>query len=268
VTEPKPESSPARTTTDWSKLLTGITALVGATATLLAAANTFVGLNRKTAAPIAATAASTQTPVPTPPLVSAQTVAPAVTGAQSLILMEDSFGGSQTGWDIGQDSDAEWGYDGGKYIIVVRSPELFIWANPTKRHDWANLVLVVEAQRLSGPLDNEYGVLVRYVDRGNFYYFGVSSDGHYVVQMLHNDEWTTLVPWTASEHVKMEAGTNLLRVECQGPRMRFFVNDKLLTAVEDKTFLSGSVGLAAGTMSEPGVAVGFDNLLVRALPEE
>jgi hypothetical protein len=48
----------------------------------------------------------------------------------------------------------------------------------------------------------------------------------------------------------------------------FFVNDKLLAAIEDDAFTSGSIGLGSNTpVDETGVVVHFDNPLGRALPE-
>lgn len=118
---------------------------------------------------------------------------------------------------------------------------------------------------MAGPFDNQYGLLVRYVDRANFYAFWISSDGMYAVQKLLSDDWVDLVEWTESPVVREGDRTNILRVECEGSEIRFVVNDELLTAVEDSSFAMGDVGLAAGSFDEPGVVVHFDNLLVRPL---
>jgi len=216
------------------------------------------------------TAMPTHTAVPTvaPSATPAPTATPKAAVGPAQVLLEDNFGDPNSGWDSGKDTDAEWGYRNGVYRIAIWTQDMFVWANTSQRHDWDNLVIIVEAQRTEGPVDNEYGVLVRYVDRGNFYFFGVSSDGMYHVQMMRNDEWNDLVEWTPSDAVRQNEGTNVLRVECQGQNMRFFVNDKLLTMVQDDNFPSGNVGFGASTpVEETGVVVHFDNLLVRALPE-
>jgi hypothetical protein len=183
------------------------------------------------------------------------------------VLLEDTFSDSQSGWDSGADIDAEWGYADGQYRIAVHGPDLVVWGNPIERHDWDDFVMLVDVPRAEGPLDNLFGVVVRMVDRGNYYLFSISSDGMYSVQRLRNDEWQDLVLWTPSDLVRQGGAPNQLRVECRGTLMRFFVNEKLLTSVEDDIFYSGNVGLAAGSFTEGGVVVYFDNVLVRPLPK-
>ncbi len=178
--------------------------------------------------------------------------------------LEDDFSDPQSGWEAGADADGEWGYKDGVYRIAVDVPDLAIWANTRQREDWSDLVVEVDAYRAAGPLDNQYGVVVRYRDRANFYLFSVASDGLYSVQMLRGDQWIDLHPWTVSQAIRGESGVNALRVECQGSAMRFFANGEFLTEVVDTTFPSGSVGLLAGSFAEGGVVVDFDNLVVQA----
>ncbi len=119
---------------------------------------------------------------------------------------------------------------------------------------------------MAGPLDNEYGVLIRYQsDSDEFYLFAVSSDGFYSVQKYQNDEWTMLVKWLASSAIRQGDAVNRLRVTAQGPEMRFYANGELLAQVRDASFRSGNVGLLASTSDQAGVVIAFDNLRVRPL---
>jgi hypothetical protein len=206
-----------------------------------------------------------EVPSPTP----TSTLAPATipiratdTPSEAVLLLEDNFSDPQSGWDRRSDADAEWDYRDGEYRIAVFTPDLAVWSNTSEQHDWADLVMTVEARRVEGPLDNQYGVIVRYQDQSNFYLFSISSDGMFTVQMLRDDEWIDLVTWTASEAVRPGEETNTLRVECDGTHMRFLVNEELLTEGEDDTFASGSVGLMAGSFAEGNMVVHFDNLVV------
>ena len=247
---------------DRTKTLTSVAALVGAIATLLTALNAIGLLGGHPEAPTP-TALPSQTPLastkapPTP----APTPSPAsVTG-----ILEDNFANSDSGWESGADSDAEWGYVDGEYRLAVLTPDITAWANLVERREWDDMTMIAEARRVAGPDDNAYGLIVRYVDRGNFYFFAVASDGHYAVLMLRNDEWCDLASWAPSDVVRLGESTNLLRVECRGPYFRFYVNDQLLADIEDDTFHSGTVGLGASSYDEGGVEVRFDNLLVRPI---
>ena len=235
---------------DWSKILTAGGGLIAAFAALLTALNAIGVIGRQAASPTATPVVPRETP----------------TATALLVRVEDDFSDPTTGWDIGADSDAEWGYQDGEYRILVHSTELVVWANPHERYDLANLAVVVEARSVSGPVDNEYGVIIRYVDRSNYYLFTVSSDGMCNVRRIREDVWYTLEPWAPSSAVRQGQATNLLRVEARGTEFKFFANDELLTTVKDATFASGSFGLAASTFAEGEVQVRFDNLLVRELP--
>ena len=240
MSEPKPDSKSIWS--DLPKLLTAVGSIIAATAALLTALHG-VGVLRPKPTALPATS----------------------TPGSGAVLLEDSFRDATSGWDVGADNEAEWTYLDGEYRIAVRVPDVAVFSTPDQTYDWRDVAIVVEARRVSGPADNEYGVLARYQDRGNFYFFGLGSDGTYCVQMLRNDEWRDLVPWTESELVGQNDATNVLRVECRGANMRFYVNDKLLTVVEDYTLPSGTIGLLAGAFEEGGVVIHFDSLLVRRL---
>jgi len=235
---------------------------VGAVATLLTALNAVGLLGSDSAAPTpTALLSRTSLPSPTQSPTPRPTSSPTVTTR----LLEDNFADSDSGWESGADIDAEWGYVDGEYHVTVLTPDITAWANLVERREWDDMTMIAEARRVAGPDDNAYGLIVRYVDRGNYYLFAVASDGQYAVLMLRNDEWYDLAPWTPSEVVRLGESTNLLRVECRGPYFRFYVNDELLADIEDDTFHSGSVGLAASSYDEGGVEVRFDNLLVRPI---
>jgi hypothetical protein len=247
---------------DRTKTLTSVAALVGAIATPLTALNAVGLLGGHSAAPTA-TALPSRSSLPS--TTESPTRPPTPSPTSTTMLLEDNFADSDSGWESGADSDAEWGYVDGAYRLAVLTPEITAWANLVERREWDDMTVIAEARPVAGPDDNAYGLIIRYVDRGNFYFFAVASDGHYAVLMLRNDEWYDLASWTPSDVVRLGESTNLLRVECRGPYFRCYVNDKLLADIEDDTFHSGSVGLCASSCDEGGVEVRFDNLLVRPI---
>jgi hypothetical protein len=238
---------------DWAKTL----APIGGVVTAFALVTALGGLTGGCTAPPAP--AATATPVFAP-----STSVPTSAQVGLVNVLADDFDDPQSGWETGGDADGQWGYKRGVYRIAVDVPDLAIWANRRQSDEWADAVVEIEAYRTSGPIDNQYGVIVRYRDNGNFYLFSVSSDGLYSVQMLRNDQWIDLQPWTISEAVRQESGVNVLRVECQGSLMRFFINDQYVAEVEDSTFASGSMALLAGSFAEGGVVVHFDSIRVQA----
>jgi hypothetical protein len=288
--ESQPESNPSGARSFWSTLpgvLTAVGGIIAGTAALLTALVSAGVLDGKptatpvpvvtaTAAPPTATAFALEPTAPTSaitPLVtltSSASAAPSATAplAASDVLMADDFSDLHNNWFSEVTEQSDKGYEDGEFRLTVYQPEFSTWSYPDPPRDFADFALEVDARRVSGPLDNEFGVLVRYQpDTDEFYLFAISSNGFYSVQKYQANEWQKLVDWTESAAILQGEDVNRLRVTGQGDKLRFFVNGEPLTQVEDASFRSGSVGLLATANEKGGVAVAFDNLRVRSLAE-
>ena len=174
------------------------------------------------------------------------------------LLFEDEFSDETSGWLEATDVEASQGYRNDQLFFEVRAPDLIAWDNPGC--NFQDFVLEVEARQVSGALENSFGVLLRYIDDGNFYRFDLTGDGYYAVSKSEYREWNILVDWQESAHVKPLGEVNLIKVVCQGPRMTFYVNGQELVSVEDSSFERGDVGLFASTFANPNIEAEFDNL--------
>ena len=288
--ESQPGSNASAVKSFWSTLpgvLTAVGGIIAGTAALLTALVSagVVGGKPTPPPPPAATATAVPAPVtadvldpsatiiaftPQATAVSSPSVAPlAITpGPSNDVLMEDEFSSPRNAWLSEVTEQAEKSYEDGEFRITVYQPEYSTWSYPDPPRDFADFALEVDARRVSGPLSNEFGVLVRHQpETDEFYLFAISSDGFYAVEKYQAGAWHQLVEWTESEAILQGEAMNRLRVTGQGAKMRFFVNGEPLSQVEDASFRSGSVGLLASTAEKGGVAVAFDNLRVRPLAE-
>jgi hypothetical protein len=288
--ESQPESNPSGAKSFWSTLpgvLTAVGGIIAGTAALLTAlVSAGVLGGTPTATPIPVVTATAALPIATafiveptaptaavtPPVTvtSLPSVAPSVTApvAASDMLMTDDFSDLHNNWFSEVTEQSDKGYEDGEFRLTMYQPEYSTWSYPDPPRDFADFALEVDARRVSGPLDNEFGVLVRYQpETDEFYLFAISSDGFYSVQKYQAGEWQQLVKWTESTAIQQGEAVNRLRVTAQGDKMRLFVNGEPLGQVEDASFRSGSVGLIASTGDKGGVAVAFDNLRVRPLAE-
>ena len=289
MSDTPPESNPPSSQSFWTTLpgvLTAVGGLIAGIAALLTALVSAGVLGGKptpspvpvvvATAPPTATAfvpeptATTRAITPQVTAVSLPSVAPSATTPVPAndVLMADDFSSPRNAWLSEVTEQAEKGYEDGEFHITVYQPEYSTWSYPNPPRNFADFALEVDARRVSGPLDNEFGVLVRYQpDTDAFYFFAISSDGFYSVQKYQADEWQQLVKWTESAAIRRGDAVNRLRVTGQGAKMRFFVNGEPLTQVQDAGFRSGSVGLLASANEKGGVAIAFDNLRVRPLTE-
>ena len=124
------------------------------------------------------------------------------------------------------------------------------------------MAIDVDAHRVSGPDDNQYGLFCRFQDEGNYYEFDISGDGYYAIFLRQGGEYRTLASWTATKAINQGQASNHLSVLCEGDRLGMWINGEFVAEVFDDTFSEGEIALIAGSIDEPDVLVAFDNLRV------
>lgn len=185
------------------------------------------------------------------------------------VLLEDDFAEQRPLWPVDEGEVFAYGYDQGEYFIELYEPEWLAWVHPGRRV--RDVQVETDAYLKSGSADNHFGLLCRYVDIDNFYYFAISSDGYYGIfrrvdgaafELL--SEGGGMVPSAA---IRIGDQVNRVRVVCAGDEMSLYVNDELLETVIDVAHPRGDVGLAAGSGGGEGTRIHFDHVLVTELPE-
>lgn len=178
------------------------------------------------------------------------------------VLFQDDFSNTSSGWDRVRVDDGMTDYDNGAYRIQVNTTDTDVWANPGL--SFTDVRVEVDATKIGGPDDNDFGVICRYKDENNFYFGIISSDGYYGIVKVKDGSQNLLgmseLPY--SDAIKQGATTNRIRLDCVGSTLTLYANGTLLTSQSDSEFTSGDVGLLAGTYSTPGTDITFDNFQV------
>ena len=179
------------------------------------------------------------------------------------VLFQDDFSETGSGWDRFSAEIGSTNYDHEAYHIIVNEPITDLFANPYM--SYKDTVIEVKAARVSGPLDNSYGVICRYQDEENFYAALISSDGYAGIFEVNDGKYKLMGHDEMIPVPAILGGTaaNLIHFECVGTSLALAVNNEPVDTQEDKSFESGDVGLIAGTFQEPGVHVAFDDFVVR-----
>jgi hypothetical protein len=179
------------------------------------------------------------------------------------VLFQDDFSDISSGWDHFDDGEVFTDYVDGAYQMIINIENTDVWSNPGL--SFVDAVVEVEATKQAGPDDNDFGIICRYQDTSNFYYFLISSDGFYTIakwvggdQILINSE-----NMEYSEVINQGYATNQIRADCVGNRLVLWVNDQILVEATDTAFTTGDVGLIAGTFGTPGTDITFDDFVVR-----
>lgn len=180
------------------------------------------------------------------------------------VLFQDDFSRAASGWDQIEGAGYRVGYqDGGYHLRLDRAGGL-IWGTP--RFDLQEVRLEVDTLPVAGPGDNAFGLICRYRDPDNFYFFLISSDGFAGIGAVLDGERqmlsaATLLP---SEAILQGASSNHLRADCSGNRLSLTINGIGAGEVLVSGLGSGDVGVIAGSYAEGGVEIRFDNFVVLA----
>jgi len=179
------------------------------------------------------------------------------------ILFIDDFSDPSSGWDRVNEEEGITDYANGVYRIFVNTTNTDFWANPGL--EFTDTVIEVDANKVGGPDDNDFGIICRYQDLSNFYFFIVSSDGFYGIAKVVDGEQELigLENMEFSEDINQGNSSNKLRANCIGQNLALYINDQKMMEVTDAQFSSGDAGLMAGTFDVPGTDIHFDNFVVR-----
>lgn len=122
------------------------------------------------------------------------------------------------------------------------------------RGEFSNFAFQVEMKILSGAGG---GVTFRTnTQAGDLYYFHVHPDGTYFIYLEQNSESSTgLGRGTVSSFSSGFGQMNTLTVIAHGSQIYLYVNQKFLTKIQDSTYASGYIGVAASDSSAPAEVV-------------
>lgn len=179
------------------------------------------------------------------------------------ILFQDDFSDTSSGWDRVNSDEGVTDYANGEYRILVNTDNTDVWANPGL--SFSDTQIEVDARKAGGPDDNDFGLICRYENSENFYFFIISSDGFYAVGRVIDGVQELLgeIEMIPNDAINIGNMSNHLKVDCIGSSLSLSVNGAQLVTVTDNAFASGDVGLIAGTFDIPGTDIHFDNFVVR-----
>jgi hypothetical protein len=181
-----------------------------------------------------------------------------------IILFQDDFSKPSSGWSRDHSLGGTAEYQNGIYRLAVEQPEMDLIAHPGL--SFTDIILDVQAEKIAGPDNNVYGVLCRYRDPENYYFFLISSDGYYGIGKMQSGQRIFLEPTKMHPSPSIHTGdqTNHIHVECRDEHLSLSVNNTLLAETSDSSWEKGGIAFLAGSLDQSGVEVHFDNLLVRS----
>jgi hypothetical protein len=182
------------------------------------------------------------------------------------ILFQDDFSTKDGEWDeVSVAGEGITNYSNEAYQIRVETANTDVWANPSGQ-SFTDVRVEVSAQKVTGGTDNnDFGVVCRYKDELNFYFFIISSDGYYGIGKVveGQQELIGMDSMLPSDTINQGDATNTVRGDCIGETLTLFVNGEQVDSQSDTGIKEGNVGLMAGTFDDTPTDILFDNFVVR-----
>ncbi len=198
---------------------------------------------------------------PQTPTLPPTSTATQASSTQDTVLFADDFSDPNSGWPAGQNAQGVYSYQPDGYHILVSGNNQVLWASTERVHD--NASIYVDAAPLTES-NGYYGLLCRFQDDQNFYYFVIQGNGNYTIGKYNNAEFQSFFPegWRQSDAINLGNQTNRLQADCAGSTLRLFVNNVLAGEATDEDFTSGFSGIIAAALGDQDFEVRFNNFLV------
>jgi hypothetical protein len=180
-----------------------------------------------------------------------------------VVLFQDDFSSPSSGWDRYQGSTYISDYTNSSYRIAVLQENYEAWA--LAGLNFSDAIIEVSATSVKGPEDNAYGVICRYQNPDNYYFFLISSDGYSGIGVVYQGQRELLTgeSMLPSEAILTGPLTNLIEVQCVDNTLSISVNGIEISEVKSDLLKSGDVGLITGTYDLQKTEIIFDNFSVK-----
>jgi len=149
-------------------------------------------------------------------------------------------------------------------ILKLKQRNVFAWAeNPWYRYDNFIYSVVMRFDSDSGYYSG--GLVFRFLDNENFYYFILSNKGYFRFDRLLNGIPEVLIPWTETE--VFNERENNITVIADSDSFVFLINDEWAAELEDDGLNAGRIGLGAQNYDESEQAqVNFTSIELESRP--
>lgn len=176
------------------------------------------------------------------------------------VLYQDDFSDTSRPWPVGDFPGGVSAYVEGEYQVELFVPQIqFLAVSGQKYRD---VQVEVEIRQARGGRENLIGLVCRYRDGWNYYFFVISADGYFGLGKVREGQAHLLGQSQMSYSRDLHPQQNHLALLCLASTLIGRINGQTVALAEDSDFPRGDVGLLVGARQEGGVQVYFDNFRV------
>lgn len=179
------------------------------------------------------------------------------------ISVLDSFDEGIDDWDQTQQSNFNLIQGDGIFTIEIFNEFFTAWSL-YKNLEMGDVDILTSAVRMSEQ-PGAYGIVFRYQDVNNFYYFRVDDAGYFEVGKRVAGEFIPLVGPSYSDLILQKGENNKLALLVDGEMIQALINFEVVASVSDQEFSTGQLGMLASTpLGTDTFKVDFDYYSIEA----
>jgi S1-C subfamily serine protease len=175
------------------------------------------------------------------------------------LLFWDDFTNKIARWDQHSDAQGTLATGDGTYRVVSAIANQRVIGRPHLA--FQDLRMMVDASLFDPSTDGVFGILCRYRDAKNYYFFQVGPGASIAIGKLVNGEETLLASKDRVKEIRTDSA-NQIQAECLRDHLTFWINSIPVVDAQDTDFAAGDIGLFAMGNELGGAEAIFDNLFV------
>ena len=147
--------------------------------------------------------------------------------ASTTTILFEGFNDNKNNWSEKNDQNVELAVTNGDYIFNHKRNERGWNSTIDKYFDTSrNFSITAQIKKVSGVLNNGFGIIFGRKDNDNQNQFFISGDGSFIIKKTENGKDTYEKNWTKSSYIKTGNGVyNYLKVDRVGNTLKFYIND-------------------------------------------
>jgi len=181
------------------------------------------------------------------------------------LLLSNSFEERRYTWDTGDVTNEFYSgnevINDGKFVWTVKESKQDFISRAWSNNNWnfTDFYMSVDAQEVSGPPTDCYGLNFRDDGNQNYYVFEVCGNQYHVNS--HSTDWKTLLgPKVAN--VITPGQINKLAIAGRGNHFELYINNQLVDTFDDNQYVSGYIGVAIEANVGDTPTFEFNNFVV------
>jgi hypothetical protein len=159
------------------------------------------------------------------------------------ILLREDFSDNSNSWFEGDDKEISAKVANGQYLLEHKTDKTnYLINHPLELNAAQDFKIEAIVSQTAGANNVPFNLIWGGKDEDNFYFFGVTEDGKYIIGKNNAGQKVNAVELTPSQFIKTKLAANKLGIQKSGGKIKFWINDNQVNEIPFEKFFGNNVG--------------------------